>query len=77
MCSWPWPPRRADWFAEADSAVGENVRRYYVEAREQDLLLSHTLITPQVNRALPGPRQAGGNVAARIVRGAPHACLHR
>ncbi len=58
----------AHWFAEADPAFGENVRRYYARAREQDLLLSHTLIPPQVNRAQLGPRQAGGSVAARIVR---------
>ncbi|MBZ4320512.1 4-hydroxyphenylacetate 3-monooxygenase, oxygenase component [Streptomyces huiliensis] len=58
----------ADWFAGADPAFGANVRRYYERAREQDLLLSHTLIPPQVNRAVPGSRQAGGSVTARIVR---------
>ncbi|MEX2981124.1 4-hydroxyphenylacetate 3-monooxygenase, oxygenase component [Streptomyces sp. C36] len=58
----------ADWFAEADPAFGDNIRRYYEKVREEDLLLSHTLIPPQVNRAVAGPRQAGGSVTARIVR---------
>ncbi|MEV5239702.1 4-hydroxyphenylacetate 3-monooxygenase, oxygenase component [Streptomyces cinnamoneus] len=58
----------ADWFAGADPAFGDNVRRYYEKVREEDLLLCHTLIPPQVNRAVAGSRQAGGNVAAHIVR---------
>lgn len=58
----------ADWFAGADPAFGDNIRRYYEKVREEDLLCSHTLVPPQVNRAVAGPRQAGGSVAARIVR---------
>src|SRR5262249_21381495 len=39
-------------FAQADSAYGENIARYYEKVREEDLLLTHTLIPPQVNRSL-------------------------
>ncbi|MCB5909512.1 4-hydroxyphenylacetate 3-monooxygenase, oxygenase component [Streptomyces pinistramenti] len=58
----------ADWFAQAGPAFGENIRRYYERAREEDLLCTHTLIPPQVNRAVAGTRQGGGKLAARIVK---------
>lgn len=58
----------ADWFAQADPAFGENIRRYYEKVREEDLLCTHTLIPPQVNRAVSGTQQAGGKLAARIVK---------
>ncbi|WP_112467410.1 4-hydroxyphenylacetate 3-monooxygenase, oxygenase component [Streptomyces triticisoli] len=57
----------ADWFAQANPAFGENIRRYYEKVREEDLLCTHTLIPPQVNRAVAGTQQAGGKLAARIV----------
>jgi 4-hydroxyphenylacetate 3-monooxygenase len=56
-----------DWFAQADSAFGENARRYYERIREEDLLLTHTLIPPQHNRSLPPAEQLGGKVSAQIV----------
>ncbi|HLH67400.1 MAG TPA: 4-hydroxyphenylacetate 3-monooxygenase, oxygenase component [Solirubrobacteraceae bacterium] len=56
-----------DWFAQADAAFAENVRRYYELVREQDLLLTHTLIPPQANRSVSGAQQQGGALAARIV----------
>lgn len=55
------------WFAAADPAFGENIRRYYELVRDQDLLLTHTLIPPQANRAVAGSQQMGGALAARIV----------
>ncbi|MER8223555.1 4-hydroxyphenylacetate 3-monooxygenase, oxygenase component [Streptomyces sp. NPDC094143] len=58
----------ADWFGQADPAFGDNIRRYYEKVREEDLLCTHTLIPPQVNRTVAGTQQAGGNLAARIVR---------
>ena len=57
-----------DWFAQADPAFGENIRRYYTKVREEDLLCTHTLIPPQANRAVSGSQQAGGSLMARIVR---------
>ncbi|HWG25048.1 4-hydroxyphenylacetate 3-monooxygenase, oxygenase component [Actinospica sp.] len=58
----------ADWFGQSDPAFGENIRRYYEKVREQDLLCTHTLIPPQTNRAVSGAEQAGGKLAARIVK---------
>ena len=56
-----------EWFAQADGAFGDNVRRYYEKVREEDLLLTHTLIPPQVNRSLPPSQQLGGEISAQIV----------
>jgi 4-hydroxyphenylacetate 3-monooxygenase len=56
-----------DWFSQAGAAFGANVRRYYEMVREQDLLLTHTLIPPQANRSASGSQQLGGQVSARIV----------
>jgi 4-hydroxyphenylacetate 3-monooxygenase len=58
----------ADWFAQANPAFGENIRRYYEKVREEDLLCTHTLIPSQVNRAIAGTQQGGGKLAARIVQ---------
>jgi 4-hydroxyphenylacetate 3-monooxygenase len=55
------------WFAQANPAFGENIRRYYEKVREEDLLCTHTLIPPQANRAVTGTQQGGGKLSARIV----------
>lgn len=55
------------WFEKADPVYGERVSAYYEYARENDLLATHTLIPPQVNRSVSGSQQAGGQLAARIV----------
>jgi 4-hydroxyphenylacetate 3-monooxygenase len=57
-----------DWFAQADPAFSENLCRYYETVREQDLLLTHTLVPPQANRAQGASQQLGGSLSARIVR---------
>jgi 4-hydroxyphenylacetate 3-monooxygenase len=57
-----------EWFAQANPAFGENIRRYYEKVREEDLLCTHTLIPPQANRAVSGSRQAKGALMAHIVR---------
>lgn len=71
--------RAADYFASNDPRFGENVRRYYEYARENDLCLTHALTNPQVNRAvqanaLPDPFIAIGVVSQNergiLVRGA-------
>ena len=56
------------WFSQADPSFGENIRRYYEYARENDLLATHTLIQPQVNRSVSGSEQLGGQLSARIVQ---------
>ncbi|MFC6354727.1 4-hydroxyphenylacetate 3-monooxygenase, oxygenase component [Luethyella okanaganae] len=55
------------WFSRADPKYGENIRRYYEHARENDLLATHTLIPPQVNRSVSGSEQLGGRLSAHIV----------
>jgi 4-hydroxyphenylacetate 3-monooxygenase len=57
----------ADWFAQADPRFGDNVRAYYEYVRENDLLLTHTLIMPQANRSKAVSEQADPFLAARIV----------
>jgi 4-hydroxyphenylacetate 3-monooxygenase len=53
----------AEWFGD----YAENIRRYYELVREQDLLLTHTLIPPQANRSQSGAQQLGGSLTARVV----------
>jgi len=55
------------WFAQADPQYAQNIRNYYEYARENDLLATHTLIPPQVNRSVSGSEQLGGQLSARIV----------
>jgi 4-hydroxyphenylacetate 3-monooxygenase len=45
----------------------ENVVKYYEYVREKDLLLTHTLINPQVNRSVGPSKQVDPFIAARIV----------
>lgn len=46
---------------------GKNISDYYEYVRENDLLLTHTLINPQANRAVGPSKQADPYTAARIV----------
>ncbi len=57
----------ADWFGQADPRFGDNVRNYYEYVRENDLLMTHTLVMPQANRAKAVSEQADPFLAARIV----------
>ncbi len=57
----------ADWFAQADPRFGENIRSYYEYVRDNDLLMTHTLVMPQANRAKAVSEQADPFLAARIV----------
>ncbi len=58
----------ADWFGRQDDRFARNIRAYYEKVREEDLLLTHTLIPPQANRAVAGSQQAAGTLMAHIVR---------
>jgi 4-hydroxyphenylacetate 3-monooxygenase len=69
----------ADWFGQVDGRFADNIRNYYEHVREHDLLLTHTLINPQSNRATgpsdqPDPFLAAGIVEERddgiVIRGA-------
>lgn len=55
------------FFAKADPKFGERIRKYYEWCRDNDILATHTLIPPQVNRAVAGVAQGGGQLAARVV----------
>jgi 4-hydroxyphenylacetate 3-monooxygenase len=55
------------WFSQAGPEFGERIRKYHELARENDLLATHTLIPPQVNRSVSGSEQLGGQLSARIV----------
>ncbi|HMM82740.1 MAG TPA: 4-hydroxyphenylacetate 3-monooxygenase, oxygenase component [Terrimesophilobacter sp.] len=55
------------WFEKADPVYGERIEAYYEMARENDLLATHTLIPPQVNRSVSGSEQLGGQLSARII----------
>ncbi|MBI3859416.1 MAG: 4-hydroxyphenylacetate 3-monooxygenase, oxygenase component [Thaumarchaeota archaeon] len=44
-----------------------NIRGYYEYVRENDLLLTHTLINPQVNRSVGPSKQADPFTAARVL----------
>ncbi|MGH2930080.1 MAG: 4-hydroxyphenylacetate 3-hydroxylase N-terminal domain-containing protein, partial [Solirubrobacteraceae bacterium] len=56
-----------DWFGAVDSRFAENVQAYYELIREHDLLLTHTLINRQSNRAVGPSAQKDPYQAAVIV----------
>ena len=56
----------ADFLATQDPKFAENARRYHVLLSHEDLCLTHTLIHPQANRALPVSQQADPFLGARI-----------
>ena len=57
------------WFEQADPRFAENIATYYEKVREEDLLTTHTLIPPQVNRSVgPGQQIDGRALGAHVVR---------
>ena len=48
-----------------------NIQNYYEYVRENDLLLTHTLINPQVNRGVGPSKQPDPYIAARLVEKTP------
>jgi 4-hydroxyphenylacetate 3-monooxygenase len=56
----------ADFIAQHDPRFADNVRNYHQYIRENDLCLTHTLITPQANRSLGTADQADPFLAARV-----------
>ena len=56
----------AAFLAEVDPQFGRNAVRYHEYLREHDLCLTHTLATPQGNRAVGTAQQADPYLAARI-----------
>ena len=56
-----------DFFEQNHAGHGENMVRYYEYCREHDLCLTHTLVNPQVNRAVGPSGQAEPFLALGIV----------
>src|SRR5487761_1207403 len=57
----------ADFFGGKDSRFAQNVRKYYEYVRENDLLMTHTLIHPQANRSVGPSKQSDPFLAARVL----------
>ncbi|MDA4126914.1 MAG: 4-hydroxyphenylacetate 3-monooxygenase, oxygenase component [Thaumarchaeota archaeon] len=55
------------FFAKNELDFGGNVQNYYEFVRENDLLLTHTLVNPQVNRSAGPSNQTDPFIAARVV----------
>jgi 4-hydroxyphenylacetate 3-monooxygenase len=56
----------ADYLGESDPQFARNARAYHEYLRERDLCLTHTLISPQANRAVSLAKQADPYLAARV-----------
>jgi 4-hydroxyphenylacetate 3-monooxygenase len=56
-----------DFFGDDGRDYGKNVNDYYEYVRENDLVLTHTLINPQSNRGVGPSKQADPFIAARVV----------
>lgn len=57
----------AEMFGKQDAFYAKNMAEYYEYCRENDLSLTHTLIQPQVNRAVNASQLSDPYIAARIV----------
>jgi 4-hydroxyphenylacetate 3-monooxygenase len=55
-------------FDECRDGFGDNVLRYYESIRDRDLVLTHTLVNPQVNRQLTALGNPSEEVALRVVK---------
>lgn len=55
------------FFAKDKIDFGQNIQDYYEYVRENDLLLTHTLVNPQVNRSVGPAKQADPAIAARVI----------
>lgn len=60
---------RSDIFtAKGDTTYSDRLRRFYREVVEKDLSLTHTIIHPVVDKALPDLEGVNGQLALRVVR---------
>lgn len=56
----------AELFGKKDPKYAANIRNYYEYIRENDLLLTHTIISPQVNRSISASEQTDPFITARV-----------
>lgn len=57
-----------DIFARGGAKFGENIQRYYEYVRDNDLFLSHALVTPQNDRSRSSSGQADASLHLKVVR---------
>lgn len=57
----------AEFFGKEGRNFASNIQSYYEYIRENDLILTHTLINPQVNRGVGPSKQSDPFIAARVV----------
>ena len=55
------------FFSKEERDYGANLVAYYEHVRDNDLVLTHTLINPQANRAVGPSKQADPFIAARVL----------
>lgn len=55
------------WFADADPQFEKNIVDYATWVKENDLLLTSTIGSPQVNRSVSASEQGGGETTLRVV----------
>jgi 4-hydroxyphenylacetate 3-monooxygenase len=55
-----------EFFGKGETDFASNISRYYEYVRENDLILTHTLINPQANRSVGPSKQADPFIAARV-----------
>ena len=55
-----------DFFGNEGRDYASNISNYYEYVRENDLILTHTLINPQTNRSVGPSKQADPYIAARV-----------
>jgi len=56
------------FFAESDARFGENIARYYLEARRFDWCATHTLVNPRASRDAGWAGDTDADLALRLVR---------
>ena len=57
----------SNFFGKGAVDFAQNVRDYYEYVRENDLLTTHTLVNPQVNRSVGPSKQSDPFIAVRVV----------
>ncbi len=56
-----------DFFAESDPRYGENIWKYYLEARHHDWCATHTLVNPRASRAAGWAGHTDADLALKLV----------
>jgi 4-hydroxyphenylacetate 3-monooxygenase len=56
-----------EFFAESDSRHGDNIQRYYREARGRDWCATHTLVNPRASRAKGWAGYADADLALKLI----------